>query len=64
MPIYEYRCEKCQHEFERLSFKSDEEKIECPECGKTKVVRILSATNFMSGSGSGACAPGSASGFS
>ncbi|MBW2177887.1 MAG: zinc ribbon domain-containing protein [Deltaproteobacteria bacterium] len=64
MPIYEYRCEKCQHEFEKLTFNSDKEKIACPECGKTKVVRVLSATSFMSGSGFGACASGSTSGFS
>ncbi|MBW2678870.1 MAG: zinc ribbon domain-containing protein, partial [Deltaproteobacteria bacterium] len=50
--------------FEKLTFNSDKEKIACPECGKTKVVRVLSATSFMSGSGFGACASGSTSGFS
>ena len=64
MPIYEYRCEKCQHVFEKLTFKGDEEEIQCPECGKTEVARVLSATSFMSGSGFGACVLGSKSGFS
>ena len=64
MPIYEYRCEKCQSVFERLTFKGDDEEIQCPGCGKTEVVRVLSATSFTSGSGFGACAPGTTSGFS
>ncbi len=64
MPIYEYRCEKCQTVFERLIFKGDAEEIQCPECGKTEVVKVLSATSFMSTSGLGACAPGAKSGFS
>jgi putative FmdB family regulatory protein len=64
VPIYEYRCEKCQTIFERLTFKADEEKLQCPECGKTEVARVLSAASFTSTSGLGACAPGSTSGFS
>jgi putative FmdB family regulatory protein len=64
MPIYEYRCEKCQSVFERITFKGDEEEIQCPECGKTEVARVMSATSFMSGSGFGSCASGSSSGFS
>ncbi|MCG6908572.1 MAG: zinc ribbon domain-containing protein [Deltaproteobacteria bacterium] len=64
MPIYEYRCENCQHEFEKLMFQGDEERIRCPECGETKTTRVLSATSFMSGSGLGACVSGSSSGFS
>jgi putative FmdB family regulatory protein len=64
MPIYEYCCKNCQKEFEKLTFKGDEEDIQCPECGKKDVARVLSATSFMSGSGLGACAPGSPSGFS
>jgi putative FmdB family regulatory protein len=64
MPIYEYQCEKCRSVFERLTFKGDEEEIQCPECGKTEVARVLSATSFMSGSGFRACTSGSKSGFS
>ncbi len=44
--------------FEKLTFKGDAEEIQCPECGKTEIVRVLSATSFMSDSGFGACVPG------
>ena len=64
MPIYEYQCEKCRSVFERITFRGDEEEIQCPECGKTEVSRVLSATSFVSGSRFGACSPGSTSGFS
>lgn len=64
MPIYEYQCEKCRSVFERITFKGDAEEIQCPECGKTEVTRVLSATSFVSGSVFGACSPGSTSGFS
>ncbi|MEE9258546.1 MAG: zinc ribbon domain-containing protein [Nitrospinaceae bacterium] len=30
MPIYEYICKKCDHEFELIISRSD--KPECPEC--------------------------------
>ena len=34
MPIYEYRCGKCGHEFElRRSFSQAEEPAPCPKCG-------------------------------
>ncbi|HYV36941.1 MAG TPA: zinc ribbon domain-containing protein [Gemmataceae bacterium] len=40
MPLYEYACEKCDHNFEMLVFNGD--KVECPECASTKVERLLS----------------------
>ena len=64
MPIYEYQCKKCRSVFERLTFKGDEGEIQCPECDTTEVVRVLSAASFVSVKGSGACSPGSPSGFS
>jgi putative FmdB family regulatory protein len=30
MPIFEYVCQQCQHEFETLVFGSD--KAKCPKC--------------------------------
>lgn len=45
MPIYEYRCQKCLHEFERLQKMSDEPVQECPECGNP-VDRLVSNTSF------------------
>ncbi|MBT8357040.1 MAG: zinc ribbon domain-containing protein, partial [Desulfobacterales bacterium] len=32
MPIYEYKCEKCDCCFEKLVFGSDKEPVSCPEC--------------------------------
>ena len=42
MPLYEYRCKNCGHQFEKIqSFSAPEEK-ECPAC-KGPVERLLSA---------------------
>lgn len=41
MPIYEYQCTGCDHEFEVLVFKSNE-KITCPSCDSKKVNRLMS----------------------
>lgn len=42
MPLYEYRCKQCGHQFEKIqSFSAPEEK-ECPQCHGA-VERLLSA---------------------
>lgn len=42
MPLYEYRCQECGHQFEKIqSFSAPEEK-ECPVC-KGPVERLISA---------------------
>jgi putative FmdB family regulatory protein len=46
MPIYEYKCEKCAHEFEQLIFSG--ETPECPTCGDSKVCRLMSSCGFVS----------------
>lgn len=43
MPIYEYRCPDCQHEFDAMQRMSDDPIGVCPECGSTNVARVLSA---------------------
>lgn len=43
MPIYEYRCPDCQHQFEALQSMSADPIRECPECGSDKVARVLHA---------------------
>jgi len=51
MPIYEYRCEKCQHQFDLLQKITDEPVKECPECGGP-VTKLVSSTSFiLKGSG-------------
>jgi putative FmdB family regulatory protein len=47
MPIYEYRCDKCEHEFEREQRISDDPVKTCPECRSRKVKRLISQTSFV-----------------
>jgi len=42
MPIYEYVCRDCRHEFELLLRGSDGEKLVCPECGCRRLTKKLS----------------------
>jgi putative FmdB family regulatory protein len=48
MPIYEYTCEKCGEEFEKLVFKSSTTP-NCPKCGAGEVKRRPSVFGFSSG---------------
>jgi putative FmdB family regulatory protein len=43
MPIYEYRCQKCEHRFEEYLSTSDKPVPPCPECKSKKVERIWSS---------------------
>ncbi len=43
MPIFEYQCQECGEEFEKLI--RSPEKIECPECGGD-VRKLLSRFGF------------------
>ena len=45
MPIFEYKCQECDNEFERLVFRSDEAGIECPSCSSGHVVKKMSAAS-------------------
>ena len=42
MPLYEYRCKKCGHVFEKIQKFSDPHVSECPKCG-AEVEQIISA---------------------
>ncbi|HET9698879.1 MAG TPA: zinc ribbon domain-containing protein [Terriglobales bacterium] len=42
MPLYEYRCTKCGHVFEKIQKFSDPHVSECPKCG-AQVEQIISA---------------------
>ena len=46
MPIYEYRCTKCGHTFERMQKFSDRPVAKCPEC-KGKVEKLLSPPGLL-----------------
>jgi putative FmdB family regulatory protein len=52
MPVYEYACEKCKHEFEVEQRISDDPVKTCPKCRARKVKRLISRTSFvLKGSG-------------
>ncbi|MFP4257598.1 MAG: FmdB family zinc ribbon protein [Desulfovermiculus sp.] len=59
MRLYEFRCMKCQHEFEDL-VRTEQDTVSCPQCGSTKVHRILSAVRRQGGrneaAGTSSCA--------
>ena len=46
MPIYEYACSNCDHRLDALQKISDPPLVECPECGKPALQRLLSAPSF------------------
>lgn len=55
MPIYEYKCLKCQECFELLKMGLDDGvELRCPKCKSEEFERIISTTNYAMGSGSGA----------
>ena len=42
MPLYEYKCKKCGHTFEKIQKFSDKPVKKCPECGGP-VEQVISA---------------------
>ena len=46
MPIYEYQCLGCAHEFETIQKFSDPELTRCPQCGKDLLKKKISAVAF------------------
>ena len=68
MPIYEYICEDCQNEFEKIVINKQQE-ITCPKCAGTKNKLQLSVfatanggsskgPSFSGGGGGGCCGGG------
>jgi putative FmdB family regulatory protein len=55
MPIHEYRCTACGHEFEEL-VRSKNQKLVCPKCAATSLERKLSTfAAVATGGGAEAC---------
>ncbi len=48
MPIYEFKCTKCQEYMEILVMGSEDKDVEmkCAKCGSGELERILSTTNI------------------
>jgi putative FmdB family regulatory protein len=52
MPIYEYACKQCGHQFDVLQKVSDPVLTDCPECGQAELRKLISAPVFrLKGSG-------------
>jgi putative FmdB family regulatory protein len=41
MPTYDYVCDACNHAFELFQPITDSPKKKCPECGKSKLRRLI-----------------------
>ena len=53
MPTYEYRCGACGHEFEEFQSITAAALKKCPNCGKNKLARLISASAGVIFKGSG-----------
>jgi putative FmdB family regulatory protein len=47
MPIYEYHCDACGHDFEIIEKMSDTTERKCESCGKNQAKRKVSRTSFI-----------------
>ncbi|MGH7799782.1 MAG: FmdB family zinc ribbon protein [Thermodesulfobacteriota bacterium] len=47
MPLFEYKCDKCENKFETLVLSSDEE-ISCPRCESKNIEKLFSSFGFKS----------------
>ena len=46
MPIYEYVCKACRHEFENIQKVSEAPLVDCPQCGEPQLRKKISAVAF------------------
>lgn len=46
MPVYEYQCQDCGHQFEASQRITEPKLTDCPECKKPKLERLISSTSF------------------
>src|SRR3982074_886196 len=46
MPFYEYECSTCKFYTELMQKISDTPLTKCPSCGKSALVKLVSAPNF------------------
>jgi len=62
MPIFEYRCKKCDATYEKIVFNREAPPPPCPKCGSDQVEKLISAPGacgVSSGSGSSGFSGGS-----
>ncbi|GAC1619936.1 MAG: hypothetical protein PVS2B2_05420 [Candidatus Acidiferrum sp.] len=61
MPIYEYVCDECQEQFEKIVLNKTQE-IACPKCASRKNTIQLSVFSSAAGSGPAKSSPSSGGG--
>lgn len=64
MPIFEYKCNQCKKDFEKLVFAGEDKNISCPDCTSKDVDKKMSVSSFMGSNSLGKCATSSPKGFS
>ena len=65
MPLYEYKCNSCEAEFEMLRWLTDrDDDVTCPKCGEKQAERKISAAACTTPAGSGAFKPAACTPFS
>ena len=46
MPIYEYACVSCEHQFETIQRVGEDPLKDCPDCGKAELKKLVSFAAF------------------
>ncbi|RJQ27730.1 MAG: zinc ribbon domain-containing protein [Peptococcaceae bacterium] len=46
MPIYEFKCENCRHEFSLLAGINDRDKVTCPNCQSSNIRQLISGCSI------------------
>ena len=46
MPIYEYQCQSCGHQFDVIQKVSDEKLTICPKCNEKKLKKLVTSAAF------------------
>lgn len=53
MPTYDYKCDKCGHEFEVYQSMKDDKLTVCPGCGESTLKRLIGTGSGLIFKGSG-----------
>jgi len=53
VPLYEFRCQDCQHRFTVLVPYSERERVVCPKCSGSQVRPLIGSFSLGSGAGGG-----------
>ena len=46
LPIYEYQCRSCGHDFETIQKINEDPLVDCPECEQPELKKLVSAVAF------------------